>query len=193
MSIRHRWRTFRHQVAFPTQLAFGVFFLKLFGDEAACERQERLLAAAKVGTVGWALHRLLHKHEVRLVPGYQGHDLKHVLLQFDLTATDEMRMQAFMTGNAGLSTETFIGLLFLLWTPEMWNELPRWVLAGRLAPPIGHLDFEQTLERDVVQLRQHIGMNAALSKADAMLRALRHRRPGRPRGGDVVAQTMQVA
>ncbi len=166
---------FAHEVAFPRQLAFGVFFLECFGDNAACRRQERLLATLPAGTVGHALHTFLRAHGFRLVPGYQRHDLKHVLLGFDTSASDEMRMQVFMTGNGGFGKESAMALLFLPWTPDMWAEIPRLLLAGRLSRPVGGRDFEATMREDLAACRAALGVEAAFAQADVLLARLRRR------------------
>ncbi len=158
---RPRWLRLCHEVAFPRQLAFGIFFLRLFGDRARTHhRQERIRHCAE-GTVGHALHAFLQARGLHLVPGYERHDLKHVLLGFGTDAPDEMRMQAYMWGNAPLGLDSALGLLFLVWTPDIWSELPALCRRGRAAPSLHRLDFDAVLDVDLVALRQQLGLGDA--------------------------------
>ena len=171
-----RWRRFAHEVAFARQLAFGVSVLELFGDNEQCRRQERAIADMPAGTVGHALHRFMTRHGFRLVPGYQRHDLKHVILGFATDAPDEMRMQAFMTGNAGFGFESFLALSFLPWTPDMWADIPREILAGRHAGAVGGMDFDETVARPLHEVQAEVGLVRAYARADRTLARWRRRR-----------------
>lgn len=174
-----RWLRFSHEVMFARQLAFGVYFLKLFGNNAESQRLEALLETAAAGTVGRALREFLHSHGYRLVPGYERHDLKHVLLGYSSAAPDEMRMQAFMTGNAGFGKEALIALIFLPWTPDAWPSLPRHYLAGRFAARVGGRGVAETAAENLDQLRASLGLEAAFQRADELLAAWGSRPAGR--------------
>ncbi|HYE55154.1 MAG TPA: hypothetical protein VD996_09935 [Chitinophagaceae bacterium] len=52
------------------------------------------------GTLGKDIADCLQKHRLRLVPKFESHDLKHVVLNFQMTPADEIRMQAFMMGKS---------------------------------------------------------------------------------------------
>ncbi len=172
MSLRQRWRAFRHHTLFPAQLDLGIAVLRATGDTERCARQERTLASAPPGSVGHGLRRLLCDRGISLVPGYQHHDLKHLLLGFDLSAVDEMRMQAFMTGNAGVGRDTLLGLAFLVYCPEMWAEIPRLLLAGAFAAPVADIDFDRALGSDLDTLRASLRVDAAFARADRVLAAM---------------------
>jgi ubiquinone biosynthesis protein Coq4 len=163
-----------HTVIFPKVLAFGVFFMKLFGDKHYCKQLKISLLQYPPGTVGHEMLCFFERYGFDFVPYYEKHDLKHVLLGYDATAPDEMRMQAFMFGNAGF--RPFIKLftiIFLIWTPDVWRELPYHFLIGRFTKPIGGLRVEDLAHRDLQEVRNEIGLMEAIWKADLLMKGLR--------------------
>lgn len=156
--LRRRYLRFGHDVAFPRQLAFGVSFLRLFGDVHAARRLGERLRTLPEGTVGKALADFMDHEGLAFVPGYFRHDLKHVLLGYSTHPSDEMRMQAFMTGNAGWRRESFLALLFLPWTPDAWPDLPRHYRLGQRARPLSGLDLEVVVHLDLVAFRRSLGI-----------------------------------
>lgn len=161
---RYVW--FGHQVAFPRQLAFGVYFLRLGGDEREAARRVERWRTLPEGTIGRELVRFLDAGGLTLVPRYERHDLKHAILGYSQSPADEMRMQAFMTGNAGWRLESWLALLFLPWTPDAWADLPRHHWTGRNTRRISGLDLEQAVRWNLHEYRQQIGLDAARAAAD---------------------------
>lgn len=163
-----------HEVMFPKQLAFGVFFLKLFGKKNYCKQLKIRLLDCEAGTVGHELKGFMDTNGFEFVPHYEKHDLKHVLLGYGITAPEEMCMQAFMFGNAGFRPAiTLITFSFLIWTPDAWHDLPYHFLVGRFAKPVGGLRVEDLADRNLLELRQEIGLQEAFWKADLLFHGLR--------------------
>ncbi|MEL7006633.1 MAG: hypothetical protein AAFN93_28495, partial [Bacteroidota bacterium] len=69
----------------------------------AYDEQLEQLRQLEKGTLGREIADCLDKHNLRLVPHYESHDLKHSLLDYKMTPTDEIRLQAFMIGNGNIS------------------------------------------------------------------------------------------
>lgn len=160
------WLRFAHRVIFARQLAFGVYFLRLFGDKAKSEQLLASLEQCVEGTLGHAIFHMLKARNYTFVPGQEGHDLKHALLGYRQEPPEEMRMQAFMFGNAGFSlfsVSTY--LLFLIWTPDMWLDLSYHYRVGKLTLPIGSWKIEDLAHRNLLELRLEIGLEEAREKA----------------------------
>ncbi len=160
------WLRFAHRVVFVRQLNFGIFFLNLFGNKKAASRRLVALEHCAPGTLGRNIWDMLQANNLDFVPYYETHDLKHALLGYRQEAPDEIRMQAFMFGNAGFSLFS-IGtfLLFVIWTPDVWSELLYHFRSGRLTKPIGHWQVEEVAHRDLEELRLEIGLEEAREKA----------------------------
>ena len=166
-TFARRTRRLFHTVMFPKQLAFGVFFLKLFGDKNYCKQLKIKLLQCPNNTVGHEMLCFLTTNGFELVPYYEKHDMKHVLLGYGTSATEEMYMQAFMFGNAGFQPiGTLIFLSFLVWTPYILSELPYHFLIGRFTKPVGGLRVEDLAHCNLLELRQEIGLKEAIWRAD---------------------------
>lgn len=160
-SVWQGWLRWCHGVMFPRQLAFGVWFLQWIHDREAAKALPGRLAPLPRGSIGHALLQFVQANGLKFVPGYERHDLKHVLLGYGLDAPDEMRMQAFMTGNAGWSIESALALLFVVWTPDVWRELPQHYRAGKLARPLRGWRILEVAGRDLAEARRALGLVAA--------------------------------
>src|SRR5688572_30678993 len=99
----------------------SVWTIGQFHDVALYEKKTRQLKALPDGTLGNDIARCLEKNGLRLVPKYESHDLKHVLLDFEMTPVDEIRMQAFMLGNGNYSIPSFAIFIFgAFFLPDLW-------------------------------------------------------------------------
>jgi len=144
---------------FKKQLAFGVFFLKLLGNQEKCKLLKNNMAVLAKDTLGHQLYLAMTKHQFNFVPYYESHDLKHILLDYDIEAGQEMQMQAFMFGNCGFSIRySLITLSFLVWTPEVWSSLPYHYRVGKHCRPIAKWTVEQVAIKNLQELRQEIGL-----------------------------------
>jgi hypothetical protein len=150
------------RVLFPRQLAAGTFFLNLTGSR----RRRRLLMAhleqCPEGSLGRGVWLLLRQNGYEPVSRYEDHDLKHVLLGYRQEPEDEIRMQAFMFGNAGFSVFSVLTfLMFVVYTPGVWAELPFHYRSGALAAPIGHWTLETHGDCDLSDLQEQMQLEQA--------------------------------
>ena len=125
------------------------------------EKQLRDLQGLPLGTVGRGMADLLRQHNLQLIPRYETHDLKHVLLRYDMTPEDELKLKAFMLGNGDYSFRCFALLSFALLTPELWPTLTAHFRRGRRTQPIHGWHLADYAAYDVEQLRYQIGFYAA--------------------------------
>lgn len=109
------------------------------------------------GTLGREIARCLDDHQLTLVPKYESHDLKHVLLGYEMTPEDEIRMQAFMIGNGNYSIPSFAILGFgAVLLPEMWSTFAKDFRRGRRMQPISHFSIENYQNRNLIQLQNEL-------------------------------------
>ena len=73
----------------------SVWIIEQFSNTKALEKKVEHLDKLETGTLGKEIAQCLKKNNLKLVPGYESHDLKHSLLNFQMTPVDEIRMQAF--------------------------------------------------------------------------------------------------
>lgn len=119
------------------------------------QAQQALLQRLPVGTVGRAVADLLAAHRLQLIPGYENHDLKHVLLGYAMTPDDELKLKAFMLGNGDWSLASLVLSLLVVLTPEQWSTLWQHYQRGRRAPCIVRWNLADYASQDLASLRQH--------------------------------------
>lgn len=109
------------------------------------------------GTLGREIANCLDEHDLTLVPKYESHDLKHVLLGYKMTAEDEIRMQAFMIGNGNYSIPAFTIFFFgAILLPELWPKFHSDFKKGRKTIPISAWTIEQYGSKNLSSLKMEL-------------------------------------
>jgi ubiquinone biosynthesis protein Coq4 len=111
------------------------------------------------GTVGKAIADLLQKNQLKLIPRFECHDLKHVLLGYGMNAEDELKMQAFLLGNGNFSLPCLLFLSLSIGMPEIWQDLAKAFQKGRKAKSVLRLNFEFCIKKSLLELRQELNIN----------------------------------
>ena len=159
IQLKETWRYLRHEIIFPNQLAFGVWFLKTFAKNEYTSNLKSRLKKCEKGTIGAELLKFMDSHGFDFVPHYEKHDLKHVILGYKTNPNDEMRMQAFMFGNSGYPPIiTLISLSFLIWTPEMWKDFKTHYNRGKQVTPLGNVKVDAVMNENLEAFRKQIGL-----------------------------------
>ena len=75
------------------------------------------------GTLGFDLVNFLERKNLKLLPHYARHDIKHILLEYDTTDEGEVCLQCFMLGNGHISFPVAATVLYGFVTmPEYWKK-----------------------------------------------------------------------
>lgn len=131
--------------------------IESFHDMKPSREKVKTLRALESGTLGREIADCLDAHNLSLIPGFESHDLKHVLLDFRMTPEGEIRMQAFMIGNGNLSVPSFAIMAFggvLL--PDCWRTFYSDFLEGQRTPPISHWKIADFAHQNLNELRAGI-------------------------------------
>jgi len=135
----------------------SVWMIEKFYDMKVYEDKVNELRNLGEGTLGKDIADCLDKNNLRLVPGYESHDLKHVLLNYKMTPFDEIRMQAFMLGNGNISIPSCAIFLYgFILLPHKWNQLLRDFKLGLFSKPIKTWTMEQFADRQTKELRDQV-------------------------------------
>lgn len=133
----------------------SVWTIEQFHDIAVYEQKASKLNELPDGTLGKEIASCLEKNNLRLVPGYENHDLKHVLLHFKMTPVDEIRLQAFMLGNGNYTLPSFAIFLFgALFLPDLWSTFYKDFVNGQNAKPISTWTIEEYAHCKIATLRE---------------------------------------
>lgn len=140
---------------------FSVWTIEQFSDVNAQQQQVQQLQTLPQGTLGKDIADCLQRNKLRLVPNFESHDLKHVLLGYHMTPEDEIRLQAFMLGNGNLSIASVAIFLFgALLLPELWFTFIRDFINGYHATPIKTWTIEEYAHCNTLALRRSVLNNA---------------------------------
>ena len=91
---------------------FSVFILEKIYQTPETQAKEKLLKSLPKGTLGNDIYLNLQSNNVRLIPKFENHDLKHTLLNYPMTPLGEIEMQAFLLGNRNYTFPTTMIFIF---------------------------------------------------------------------------------
>lgn len=143
------------RTAIKISFNLSVWTIEELSDMAPYHKREEELRRLPAGTLGNDIAQCLDDNNIHLVPGYESHDLKHVLLDFKMTPIDEIRMQAFMLGNGNYTFPCFAILTFgALLLPLQWATLYRDFRRGQTAKQISTWTIDTYAEIETEHLRK---------------------------------------
>jgi hypothetical protein len=133
----------------------SVWIIEQFHDMRAYEDKVNEWRELGKGTLGKDVADCLDKYNLRLVPGFESHDLKHMLLDYKMTPVDEIRMQAFMLGNGNISIPSIAIFLYgFMLLPHKWNQFFKDFKLGLCSCSIKTWSMEQFADRQTMDLRK---------------------------------------
>jgi hypothetical protein len=133
---------------------FSISTIERFNDMELYYQKVSELRGLENGMLGKEIADCLDKHKLTLVPNYESHDLKHVLLDYKMTAEDEIRMQAFMLGNGNYTLPCFAILGFgAILLPDLWSTLYKDYRKGSKSIPISNWKIENFAKSNINELR----------------------------------------
>lgn len=109
------------------------------------------------GTLGNDLVNFVEEKNIKLLPYYARHDIKHILLQYDTTDKGEVCLQCFMLGNGHLSFPVIATVIYgYITMPEYWGNFKSAYMRGKGCNPISNWPWFEILDKSTVFLRQQI-------------------------------------
>ena len=113
------------------------------------------------GTLGFDLVHFLHHRNLKLLPHYAKHDIKHILLQYDTTDVGEVCLQCFMLGNGHISFPVAATVLYGVVTmPEYWKKFREAYRRGKHSIPIKNWSWFSILKEPTTSLIHKINNDA---------------------------------
>ena len=125
---------------------------KIYGKEQLNSRL-RQLRELKPGTVGREMADMLDRKQYRLIPKFEDHDLKHIVLGFEMTRMDEIRMQAYLVGNGNRTLPCIMFLSIAIIYPRLWSDLILQYQKGKIRRSIFHLRLDDCLYRSLEDVK----------------------------------------
>ncbi|MDJ1467383.1 hypothetical protein QNI19_18290 [Cytophagaceae bacterium DM2B3-1] len=107
---------------------------------------------------GYKIAQVLDTYNFTLIPHYESHDAKHILLDYEMTAEGEVQLQCFMLGNGQvIFSVIFAVCLGFILMPDQWCVFYNDILRGyRTSTNISAIDFCQLLPNDLKSVQKEL-------------------------------------
>lgn len=120
----------------------GLPYFKLVRKQVHFPYTATELAALPQNTVGYKMHQFFQENTLELLPYYEKHDIKHVVLGYPPTEQGEVCLQTFMLANGRCTIPVLIAVTYGWATmPEFWSCFRKAWQRGRSNIPLGDLDW----------------------------------------------------
>lgn len=136
---------------------FSVQIIQRFCDMELQEQQVEKLRMLPEGTLGKEIANCLDARSLKLVPKFESHDLKHILLNYDMSPLEEIRMQAFMLGNGNWTLVSVVIFIYgLLLFPTKWRLFLEDIQKGKRSLKIAEWTIESYAACNIFELRSSV-------------------------------------
>ncbi|MFB6453646.1 hypothetical protein ACE38W_00115 [Chitinophaga sp. Hz27] len=143
---------------FPIKLTgITIRILELFFDTTSLRQLENELSALPTPSVGFAVHQMLYENDYHLIPRFEDHDLKHLILDYQYTMQDEIIMQAYLIGNGNYSWPCLLFFCLAIFYPSTWKYLAAAFKQGKKAMPIKQLRLRHCMTQPLSAIRATYG------------------------------------
>lgn len=133
---------------------YAVSTIESFHEMKTYDKKVSELRKLNNDTLGKEIANCLDINNLSMVPKFESHDLKHVLLDYKMTPEDEIRLQAFMVGNGNYSIPSLIILSFgFVLLPDLWKTFYTDFKKGRKCIPISKWNIEEYKNENLKRLR----------------------------------------
>ena len=118
------------------------------------------LSALPYETVGNELWQSLNANNLRLLPYYERHDIKHVVLKYPFTDEGEVCLQFFMLANGRVSFPVLATVLYGLVTmPEYYASFSVAYQHGKSAKDLSELDWFSIMQQPLAEVRSQFHLS----------------------------------
>ncbi len=131
---------------------------KIYGTKTLDFKLERLRTLEN-GTVGREVAEMLDLNGYRLIPKFENHDLKHIVLGYAMTMQDEIKMQAYLVGNGNTTLPCLIFLSLGIFYPKIWGQLGAEYKQGKKTKSIHFLTLDNCMHKSLAEIQNEYGRN----------------------------------
>ena len=120
------------------------------------EQKLQLLRSLPDYTVGNDLARMLDAKGLKLIPGFERHDLNHLILGYGMEPEEELCMQAYLVGNGYYKLHCCLFLSSSLLLPCLWKTLFAHYKLGKRSEALSSLSLKECMnERTEFVIRKY--------------------------------------
>ena len=125
------------------------------------EQKLNRMRSLPVHTVGNDLARMLDEKGLKLIPGFERHDLNHLILGYGMEPEEELCMQAYLVGDGYYKLHCCLFLSSGLLLPCLWKTLFAHYKLGKRSESLSSLSLEACItERTEFVIRKYRAASA---------------------------------
>ncbi len=109
------------------------------------EQKLKLLRLLPEHTVGNDLAKMLDAKGLKLIPGFERHDLNHLILGYGMEPEEELCMQAYLVGNAYYKLHCCLFLSSAVLLPCLWKTLFAHYKLGKQRESLSSLSLQECM------------------------------------------------
>ncbi len=117
--------------------------LQLLFPRSRYEQKLQLLRSLPDHTVGNDLARMLDEKGLKLIPGFERHDLNHLVLGYGMEPEEELCMQAYLVGNGYYKLHCCLFLCSSVLLPCLWRTLFAHFKLGKRGESLSSLSLKE--------------------------------------------------
>ncbi|MEQ1825386.1 MAG: hypothetical protein ABL921_05545 [Pirellula sp.] len=130
--------------------------LQLLFPKTRYEQKLQLLRSLPAHTVGNDLAKMLDEKGLKLIPGFERHDLNHLILGYGMEPEEELCMQAYLVGNGYYKFHCCLFLSSGLLLPCLWKTLFAHYQLGKRSESLASLSLNEYMaERTDFVIRKY--------------------------------------
>jgi hypothetical protein len=141
----------------PKLTGWIIWILEQLHGTSTLETKLSKLRTLENGTVGKEVATMLDNKGYRLIPKFENHDLKHIVLDYEMTMKDEIKMQAYLIGNGNKTLPCLIFLSLGIFYPSIWKNLIHEYKQGKNTESIHYLTLEDCEKKSLKEIKNIYG------------------------------------
>lgn len=158
-------KTFRSRMLVLLTHSIALPVLKIIRKKKPFPYSTEQLSALPYETVGNELWQTLNEKNLHLLPYYEKHDIKHVVLQYPFTDEGEVSLQFFMLANGRISFPVLTTVLFGIVTmPEYYSSFKTAYRRGQLAADLQNMDWFSIMELPLCAVQEQINSTSRVKQ-----------------------------
>ena len=138
--------------------------LQILFPKRRYEQKLQLLRSLPSNTVGNDLARMLDEKRLKLIPGFERHDLNHLILGYGMEPEEELCMQAYLVGNGYYKLHCCLFLSSAVLLPCLWKTLVVHYKLGKRSESLSSLALAECMtERTESVIRKYRAVTASIT------------------------------
>lgn len=135
----------------------GLPYFKLFRKPINFPFTIQELAHFNKESIGYKLYQFLTHNNLALLPYYERHDIKHVVLNYPPTEVGEVSLQCFMLANGRITFPIILTVLFGCCTmPEYYATFLKAFKRGYACPSLHNVDWILLLNENLTTIQYNL-------------------------------------